>query len=195
MNLAGKKIGILIENKFETPEIQHYEKCFREEGAEIDFLSRLWGYKSLGFDALTLDYKISCHNSFEDISDEGIKQYSAIIVPGGFVSDNLRYSEKINQDAQALPPVTYFLKKIFANTKIIKGIICHGMWIMAFSPELVKNRRVTVSNNLIADVKALEAQYVNEDVVVDKDLITGRTSGHRALFTSEIIKMLKNKSI
>ena len=38
------------------------------------------------------------------------------------------------------------------------------------------------------------AVYVNEDVVVDGDLVTGRTGGHAHLFARKIIDILNERS-
>jgi protease I len=38
------------------------------------------------------------------------------------------------------------------------------------------------------------AVYVNEDVVVDNDLVTGRTGGHCHLFARKIIELLTARS-
>jgi protease I len=64
------------------------------------------------------------------------------------------------------------------------------MWLMAPIAEVVKGRRVTVHNNLIADARHYGLQYVNEDVVVDGDLVTARTGGHCHLFAKKIIELL-----
>ena len=42
----------------------------------------------------------------------------------------------------------------FAEPSVLKGIICHGMWLMAPVPELMKGRRVVVHNNLHGDALA-----------------------------------------
>ncbi len=120
------------------------------------------------------------------MSDEELRSYSAIIVPSGIVADRLRYTEDVNK----IPPATEFLKRVFAEKQIIKGIICHGMWLVAPATERVRGRRVVVHNNLIGDAKAYGAIYVDQDVVVDGDLVTGRTGGHRHLFARKIIDML-----
>ena len=43
MKLQGKKIAVLIEGDFYEHEIWYYHFRFPEEGAELHFLSRLWG--------------------------------------------------------------------------------------------------------------------------------------------------------
>jgi protease I len=102
------------------------------------------------------------------------------------VSDRLRYTEDINK----LPPAVEFLKRAFAEKSILKGIICHGMWLVAPAPELVKGRRVVVHNNLIGDARAYGAVYVDQEVVVDGDLVTARSGGHCHLFARKIIDIL-----
>ena len=72
----------------------------------------------------------------------------------------------------------------------MKGIICHGMWLVAPAPELVRGRRVVAHNNLLGDVKNMGAVYVDEDVVVDGDLVTGRAGPVFHLFARRIIDML-----
>ena len=104
------------------------------------------------------------------------------------VSDRLRYTE----DIEKLPPATEFLKRAFAEPGVLKGIICHGMWLVAPAPELVRGRPVVAHNNLLGDVKNMGAIYVNEDVVVDGDLVTGRTGGHCHLFARRIIDILSD---
>lgn len=184
--LNGKKIGILMETDYYEPEIWYYKLRFAEEGAEIHFLTRLWGCSSLTFKGHEHQLPFECSESFENISDDELRSYSAIIVPAGMVADRLRYTE----DVEKIPPATEFLKRAFAEPGIIKGIICHGMWLVAPAPELVKGRRVTVHNNLIGDAKAYGAVYVNEDVVVDGDLVTARTGGHCNLMARTIIEIL-----
>ena len=41
--LEGKKVAVLIESDFYEPEIHYYQRRFPEEGAEIHFLTNLWG--------------------------------------------------------------------------------------------------------------------------------------------------------
>ena len=187
--LSGKKIGILIESDFYEPEIWYYKLRFSEEGMDVHFLTRLWGQTSITFYGHEYRVPFVCSESFEDINDEELKSYSAIIVPAGMVSDRLRYTEDINK----LSPAVEFIRRAFANKNIVKGIICHGMWLVAPVPELVRGKRIVVHNNLLGDVKNMGAIYVDEDVVVDGDLVTARTGGHCNLFAKKIIELISLK--
>jgi len=186
MKLQGKKIGILIESDYYEKEIFYYEHRFPEEGADLHFLTRLWGQPSLTFTGHENKAPFECHESFENMDDAALASFSAIIVPSGIVADRLRYSEDINQ----LPPATRFIQRAFANKKILKGIICHGMWLVAPMPELVRGRRVVAHNNLIGDVRNMGAIYTDQDVVIDGDLITGRAGALCHLFARACIDTL-----
>lgn len=187
--LKGKKIAILMESDFYEPEIWYYKFRFAEEGLGVHFLTRLWGLNSITFKGHEYHIPFECNESFENMDEAALKSYSAIIVPAGMVADRLRYTE----DIKKLSPAAEFLKRSFAQKGIIKGIICHGMWLVASCPELVRGRRVVVHNNLLGDVKNMGAIYVDEDVVVDNDLVTGRTGGHCHLFARKIIELLERK--
>ena len=187
--LRGRKIGVLIEGDYYEHEIFYYQFRFPEEGAELHFLTRLWGQPSLSFKGHEYQIPFSCNESFEDMTDAELRGYDAIIVPSAMVSDRLRYTE----DVSKLPPACVFLQRAFAEPTIIKGIICHGMWLMAPIPELVRGRNVVAHNNLYSDVKNMGAVYTDEDVVVDGDLVTGRTGGHCHLFARRIIDILAER--
>ena len=187
MTKYKKKVGILFESDFYENEIFYYQHRFPEDDIQLNFLSRLWGNESLTFKGHEYHVPMECRGSFENMSDEELNSYGAIIVPAGMVADRLRWTE----DVKKLPPATEFLARAFANKKIIKGIICHGLWLVAPKTELVKGRRLTCHNNLIGDAKAYGAEYVNEDLVVDKDLVTARSGGHCHLMAKKIIEMIK----
>lgn len=187
MRIQGKKIAVLIESDFYEHEIWYYHYRFPEDGAELHFLTRLWGQSAITFQGHEYHAPFECRESFEGMSDEELRSYAAVIVPSGIVSDRLRYTE----DLAKLPPATEFLKRAFAEPGILKGIICHGLWLTAPATELVRGRRLTCHPNLHGDAIAYGAQFVDEDVVVDgDDLVTGRTGGHAHLFARKIIDIL-----
>jgi protease I len=186
MSAQGKKVAVLIEGDYYEKEIFYYEHRFPEAGVELHFLSRLWNQPSLTFTGHEWKVPFECRESFENMSDEQLRSYAAVIVPSGIVSDRLRYTDDVNKVA----PAVTFLQRAFAEKSIVKGIICHGMWLVAPVPELVRGRRVVVHNNLIGDARAYGAIYTDQDVVVDGDLVTGRTGGHCHMFAAKIIEMI-----
>ena len=189
MSLEGKKVAVLMESDFYENEILYYQFRFPEEGAEVHFMSRLWGQPSITFKGHEHRMPFECDRSFEDLDDEALGEYAAVIVPAGMVADRLRWTEDIGK----LPPATAFMQRAFANPDVLKGIICHGLWLMAPTPELVRGRRLVCHNNLHGDAINMGAVYVNEDVVVDGDLVTARSGGHAHVFARKIIDLLGSK--
>ncbi|MCP4295509.1 MAG: thiamine biosynthesis protein ThiJ [Proteobacteria bacterium] len=189
MKLKGKKIGVLFESDFYENEIYYYNFRFPEEGAELHYLTRLWGNDSITFNGHELKAPMECSESFENMSDDELKSYDAIIVPSGMVSDRLRYTE----DVTAIPPASTFLKRAFEEPSVLVGIICHGMWLASPITECIKGKKIVVHNNLVSDAKNYGAIYIDKDVVVDGDLITGRSGGHCHLFAKKIIETLSER--
>ena len=189
MRLAGHKIAVLIESDFYEHEISYYRYRFPEEGAEVHFLTRLWGQPSLTFTGHEYKTPLVCSESFEGMDDETLRGYSAIIMPSAMVSDRLRYSE----DLAVLPPATVLMRRAFAEPGIVKGIICHGLWIMSRVPELVRGRRLVCHPNLYGDALNMGAEYVDSDVVVDADLVTARSGAQAGVFARTIIEQLAQR--
>jgi protease I len=186
MTLAEKKIGILIESDFYEPELFYYQHRFAEEGMETHFLTRLWGNASLTFTGHEWRVPFECRESFEGMDDATLRSYSALIIPSGMVADRLRYSE----DVHRISPAAALMKRAFAETGLLKGIICHGLWLLAAVPELVRGRPIVVNNNLIGDARNMGAIYTDEDIVVDRDLVTARVGNLHHVFARKIIDLL-----
>ncbi|ATZ27828.1 DJ-1/PfpI family protein [Streptomyces lavendulae] len=184
--LSGTRIAVLVESDFYEPEIFYYQRRFAEEGAQVDFLTRLWGNDSITFTGHEYRAPFTADRSLEGLADEELRGYSALIVPSGMVADRLRYTE----DVDVLAPATELLRRAFEEPTVLKGIICHGMWLASSIPGKVRGRKVVCHNNLIGDVRNMGAEYVDEDVVVDGDLVTGRTGAHHHLFARRIIELV-----
>jgi protease I len=184
--LAGAKVAVLVESDWFEPEIFYYQRRFAEEGAQVHLLTRMWGQQEITFTGHEYRAPLVVTESFEDIDDDELRTFDVVIVPGGMVADRLRYTE----DVTKTPPATEFLRRAFAEPEVLVGIICHGMWLVAPAPELVAGRKVVVHNNLIGDARNMGAEYVDQDVVIDGDLVTGRTGQHAHVFSHAIIDQL-----
>jgi protease I len=188
--LAGRVVAILMETDYVEPEIEYYRRRFAEEGAQVVFLTRLWGQAQLTFTGHEHGLPFTVDGDLEQVDDERLRGFDALIVPSGMVSDRLRYAEPPG----AVPPAVDLLRRAFATPGVLKGIICHGMWLVAPIPEVIRGRSVTCHNNLISDVRNMGAVYTDQDVAVDGDLVTGRSAEHCHLFARTIIDLLAARS-
>jgi protease I len=189
--LAGRTIAILMESDYVEPEILYYERRFAEEGARVRYLTRLWGQDSITFTGHEYQVPRTVTGDLEAVDDAALGELDVLIVPSGMVSDRLRYSEDVESDA----PAVRLLRRAFDTPGVLKGIICHGMWLVAAIPDTVAGRRVTCHNNLIGDVRNMGAVYTDQDVVVDGDLVTGRSADVCHLFARTIIDLVAARTV
>ncbi|MCR5369698.1 MAG: DJ-1/PfpI family protein [Clostridium sp.] len=183
----GKKIGILLENRFIEREVFYYQSYFEAEGFQPVFLTRLWGQPRLTFKGLEYQAEATVDHSFEDLPDQELAEYAAVIVPAGYVADYLLYTEK----PQDVSPAGRFIERLMTKPGILKGFICHSLWLAGPIKESFAGRRVTCHNNIVSHVTNAGLVYVDQDVVVDGDLITARTGGHHGVFAKAILANLK----
>jgi ankyrin repeat protein/putative intracellular protease/amidase len=188
-NMGQGKVAILIESDFYEHEIWYYHYRFLEAGIEVKFLSRLWGQPSLTFTGHEYRAPLVCDGDLEAIDDQALAEFDALIVPSGIVADRLRYTE----DLSKTPPAAALLQRAFANPNVLKGIICHGLWLSAPVVDVVLGRRLTCHPNLHGDALAYGAVFVDEDLVEDGDLITARTGGHAHLLAAAIIRRINER--
>jgi protease I len=184
--LAGRTIAILMETDYVEPELDYYRRRFAEEGALTRCLTRLWGQPRITFTGHEHQLPFTVDGDIEAVDDKDLRGFDALIVPAGMVSDRLRYSER----AGALAPAVELLRRAFAEPSVLKGIICHGMWLASPIPDAVRGRPVTCHNNLISDVRNMGAVYTDQDVVVSGDLVTARTAEHCHLFARTLIDLI-----
>jgi protease I len=184
--LAGKKIAILVETEFIPEEIEAYQKRFAELGATVHLMSRLWGQESVRFvsDVDTVGKSLQYLDVSIDFQNVDINDYAAVIMAAGYTSVRLRYFQPpkgypISPEQTRIAPAVHFLAEIMENPQIIKGFLCHGLWLLTPMPELLKGRRVICHEVVLADIINAGAIYVPSptNIVVDGDLVTGK-SGH-----------------
>src|SRR5205814_4394325 len=61
--LSGAKIAVLIESDYFEPEIHYYQRRFAEEGAEVHFLTRLWGQREITLTGHEWRVQVLAHES------------------------------------------------------------------------------------------------------------------------------------
>jgi putative intracellular protease/amidase len=189
--LAGAKIAILIESEFVPGEVGEYRRRFRDLGAEVHFMSRLWGQKKQTFVSDVDGPKGSLAETREqlefmevdtDFDQVDLDDYAAVIMSANYTSVRLRYFEPppgqpISPDMVRSAPAVRFFARAMRSPRIVKGALCHGLWILTPVPELLAGRRVICHEVVLADVINAGATYETSPnhVVVDGDLVTGRS--------------------
>ena len=158
-SLNDKRVAILVTDGFEQVELTGPQEALEKAGATAQIVSAKNG-EVTGWNHTTPASKFHVDKTFDDLD---MNDYDAVLLPGGVVnSDTIRTDEsaqKLVRDAAA------------ANKPI--AVICHGGWLL-ISAGLVKGKRMTSWPSLTDDLKNAGADWVDQEVVVDGQLISSR---------------------
>lgn len=117
----------------------------------------------------------------KDVYDVKAADYDGLVIPGGWAPDHLRLSKEILS----------LVKEMDAAKKPI-ACICHGGWVLV-SAGILKGRTVTGYIAIKDDLVHAGANYVDKEVVVDKNLITSRKPDDLPAFMRETLAQLAAK--
>ena len=174
--LSGKRVAVLVDNYYQELEVWYPLLRMREAGAEVFTVGPEAGatYKS------KLGYPVKADRA---IADVGADDFDALVIPGGWAPDHMRrnprFARLIADADQAAKPI---------------GAICHGAWMLC-SAGILNNRRATAFFSIKDDVVNAGADYVDEEVVVDGNLITSRIPDDLPAFCRAMISAIESASV
>lgn len=114
-----------------------------------------------------------------DVADVEAVHYDGLLVPGGFAPDKLRRD----------PNVLRLTRDFHAADKPI-AFICHAGWIL-ISADILRGRKATSTVGIKDDMRNAGAEWVDEPLVVDGNLISSRTPVDLAPFAHAFVQALK----
>lgn len=198
--LAGKKVAVLVETEYIPQELSYYETFFTGLGAQVDFMTYLWGEKEriIVSDVDALGKQVESMKITKEIAEANPNDYAIVLTAANYVAVRLREIPPMGSlgDASLVrsPAAVRFVASAMANPAVVKGALCHALWIFTPMPELLKGRRVICHTVVLADVINAGAVYVPEPshVVVDRDLVTGRSAADLEAYCDAIINTYKS---
>jgi len=168
---SAKKIAILVEDQYQVLEVWYPHLRLQENHIETIFIGTgtkdTFGSKE--------GYPVKADFSIDQVKAD---EFDGVIIPGGFAPDFLRRYDNVVQ----------FVKAMHDSGKVVASI-CHGGWLLV-SAKILKGRKATSFFAIKEDLIAAGADFVDEEVVVDGNLITSRKPEDLTAFTIEIIKQL-----
>ncbi|MBV9489148.1 MAG: DJ-1/PfpI family protein [Verrucomicrobia bacterium] len=184
--LQGKRVAVLVETEYIHDEIEYYKNRVPALGGELNLLTYLWdhSYRDLVNDIDSPDRPITdVHRLRVDrcVSRENPNRYDVVICAANYVAVRLREIPPMGSlgsvEATRLAPAVDFFARAMENRRIVKGALCHALWILTPRPDLLKGRRVICHTVVLADVHNAGAVYVPDasHVVIDDDLVTARS--------------------
>ncbi|MDF3055110.1 MAG: yfkM [Gammaproteobacteria bacterium] len=177
-NLSGKRIAILVANGFEQVEMTEPKEALEKEGAKTEIISpekdkvKGWKHNQWG-DEFSVDVSLERANSSD---------YDALLLPGGVINP-----DKLRMSLLAID----FIKKMFQEDKPIAAI-CHGPWTL-INAGVVKGYTVTSWPSIKVDLMNAGANWVDEESVKDRKLVTSRKPEDIPYFNKAMIALFAEK--
>lgn len=177
--LEGRTIAILATDGFEQSELLEPKKALEGEGARTEIVSlesgtiRGWLLKNWGQD-VPVDVTIKTARA---------EQYDALVLPGGTMNP-----DRLRQEPKAVE----FVRAFFDSEKPVAAI-CHGPWMLV-EAGVLDGTRLTSWPSLRTDIRNAGGEWVNEEVVSDKKLVTSRKPDDLPAFNRRMIEMFAQQS-
>lgn len=172
--LSGKRIAILAEEWFEDSEI--IEPMRAMKNADVRVLIVGSGSKAT-YTGKRGNAIVRVDTTADKVSAE---DFDGIIVPGGYAPDKMRLHQSMVD----------LIRKAHDAGKLIAAV-CHGPQLL-ISAGIVRGRRVTSWPSIAVDLRNAGANWVDEPVVQDENLITSRKPADLPRFNKAIIKALQD---
>lgn len=173
-NLKGIRVAILVTDGFEQVELTEPRKALDEAGARTEVVSpksdkvRGWKFTEWG-DDVAVD---------KPLEQARANDYDALLLPGGVLNpDTLRM----------IPAAVAFAKSFFDAGKPVAAI-CHGPWTV-IETGAARGRRIASWPSLKTDLRNAGAEWVDQEVVIDGNLVSSRKPDDIPAFNRETIDL------
>ena len=171
--LDGMKVAILVAEGFEQVELLEPRKALAEAGADTFVVSPAKG-EVQGWKHFEKGEKVQVDVPLEKAEASA---FDALLLPGGVANpDQLRTQ----------PQAVQFVHEFFESGKPV-AVICHGSWTL-IEAGVVRGRTITSWPSLRADLRNAGANWVDQEVVADKGLVSSRKPQDIPAFNRKMIE-------
>ncbi|GAB2568636.1 type 1 glutamine amidotransferase domain-containing protein [Kribbella endophytica] len=173
----SKKVAFLVASEgIERVELTEPWDAVKAAGHEPVLLSPKTGEVQT-FDHLTAAEKRPVDQAVGDVA---VDDFDALVLPGGVANP-----DALRTDATAVA----FVKDFMTSGKPVAAI-CHAPWTLV-EADAVRGRRLTSWPSVQTDLRNAGADWVDEEVVVDGNLITSRNPDDLPAFNKTLLEALK----
>jgi protease I len=173
------RVAVLATDGVEQVELDRPWQTLEEAGAEPELVSLEAG-SITAYDHIDKGdpKKVDTTVSSADPDD-----YAALVLPGGVINGDF-----VRADADAVA----FVKAFFDAGKPVAAI-CHAPWVL-IEADVVRGRRMTSWPSLQTDLRNAGADWVDEEVVVDGNLVTSRNPDDLDAFGAAIVEQFAEQT-
>jgi protease I len=171
--LTGKRVAALVAEGFEQAELAEPRRALEEAGAQVDIVSPKGG-EVRGWNHTEWGDRVSVDRTLDQAQAD---DYDALLLPGGVM----------NPDRLRTNPAAVQFAKAFATMGKPIAVICHGPWTLV-EADVVRGVRMTSWPSVKTDLINAGAQWVDEEVVVDRGIVSSRKPDDIPAFNRKMIE-------
>ena len=171
--LNGKRVAALVTKGFEQIELLDPREALEAVGATVHVVApeadtvRGWNHTDWGAE-VKVDRRLD---------DTRADDYDALLLPGGVMNpDRLR----------TIPKAVELVRQFFEDGKPI-AVICHGAWTLV-EADIVEGVTMTSYPSLRTDLENAGANWVDQQVVVDRGIVSSRKPDDLPAFNQKMIE-------
>ena len=165
------KAIVLLENGFEDTELTYPYYRLQEAGLKVDLVAeeaeKVYESKN--------GQKIRSHKAAGEVD---ASDYDLMVIPGGRGPDRMRIKDSLVNLAQES-----------VNNDLVISSICHGAQLL-IETDLLDGKKATCFYSVRTDLENAGAEFLDQEVVVDGNLVTSRHPGDLPAFMKETLKLL-----
>jgi protease I len=172
-DLSGKRTAVVATDMVEQIELTEPWKALEQAGAQPELISIKPG-EIQGFNHYDKTDRFKVDKTIDEANPD---DYDALFLPGGVGNpDTLRMNDK----------VVAFIRAFFEQGKPVAAI-CHAPWTLV-EADVVRGRRLTSWASLKTDIRNAGGEWVDEQVVVDRGLVTSRKPDDLRAFIPKMLE-------
>jgi protease I len=173
MVLKGKKLLILVEKMYNDREFWYPYYRLKEAGAEVLVVAPQAGVTYAGAAGIAVASEAAA-------ADVNPNDYDGLVIPGGYAPDHMRRD----------PAMIELVREMAKAGKVIAAI-CHAGWMLV-SADVLRDKTATAFFAIKDDIVNAGANWVDQEVAVDGNLITSRQPDDLPAFLEAIIAALQD---
>jgi protease I len=174
--LKGQRAAVLVEQQYQELEVWYPVYRLREAGCKVSLV----GPEADKNYPSKLGYPAKSDVAADKVSAD---DFDLLVIPGGFAPDFMRRTEAmirlVSDMAEQGKPV---------------AAICHGVWMLC-STQALKGKKSTCFFAIKDDVINAGANYVDQEVVRDGNIITSRKPDDLPAFMQTLIAAARSSTV
>jgi protease I len=170
------RVAFIVDELFEDSELKFPYDRVKEAGHEADIVGLVKGKKITGKKGKVT---ITTDASIDEVR---AGEFDALVIPGGYSPDKIRTN----------PTMVEFTRAIAQAGKPVAAI-CHAGWMLA-EADLVDGKTVTSFPSIKTDLINAGANWVDQEVVEDGNIITSRKPDDLEAFTKTLLSQLEQQA-